>query len=80
MARKNIYSTHLNYPGHAVSRGDLPDAIHSVPNKPLVEIYPDRNSNFLFVQQNPGKINSLLISDMDGKNESIRLKKKKEMS
>jgi hypothetical protein len=31
MALKKIYSTHLNYPGHAVSMAELPDAMQFNP-------------------------------------------------
>ncbi len=74
----NLYSIDLNYPGYAVSRKGFPFAIQSFPDKPMVEIYPNPVSDFLYVQLKTGNVNSLEILNMDGKKESIRLNNEKE--
>jgi hypothetical protein len=74
----NLYSIDLNYPGYAVSRGTSPNGISSISNKPMVEIYPNPASDLLYVQHNTGKGNSLEILNLDGKKESISLKKDEE--
>jgi hypothetical protein len=50
-------------------------AIQSISDIPVVEIYPNPVTDFLHVQFDPGKVNSLEILNMDGKKESIRLNK-----
>ena len=74
----NLYSIDLTYPGYAVSRKGLPNAIISILDKPVVEIYPNPVGDVLYVQHNPGKVNSLEILNLDGKKESIRVKKEEE--
>jgi gluconolactonase len=66
-ARKNLYSIDLNYPGYAVSGSNfLPDAIPSISDKPLVEIYPNPVQNVLHINLT-GKAGTLEAFDISGK-------------
>lgn len=62
----NLYSIDLNYPGYAVSRKDLSTAINSIPEKHLIEIYPNPVQNLLHIDF-PGKTGMLEIYDTTGK-------------
>ena len=71
----NLYSIDLNYPGYAVSRKNMTGVENSISSQPLVEVYPNPVSGFLYVRHNLGKVNSIDILSMDGKKEAISLGK-----
>ena len=70
----NLYSIDLNYPGYAVSRKNMTDA-KTISNQPSVNVYPNPVSDYLDVQHNLGKVNSIDILSIDGKKETISLRK-----
>jgi gluconolactonase len=49
-AYKNLYSIDLNYPGYAVSKKTLPDAMYSLQDKPMFEIYPNPASDKITIE------------------------------
>jgi gluconolactonase len=65
-ARKNLYSIELNYPGYAVSRNTSHLGINSIPNKPLVDIYPNPVNNIFHINL-PGTTGLLEVLDISGK-------------
>ena len=66
-ARKNIYSIDLNYPGYAVSRTALPNGINTIPDKTLVEIYPNPvNDNLTIHISDEANKGHLTILNLNG--------------
>jgi sugar lactone lactonase YvrE/N-acetylneuraminic acid mutarotase len=62
----NLYSIDLNYPGYAVSRKGLTSSMSSIPNKSLIEIYPNPVKDVLHIDL-PGKTGMLEAYDITGK-------------
>jgi gluconolactonase len=65
-ARKNLYSIDLNYPGYSVSGSVFTSARNSIPDKPLVEIYPNPVQNLLYIDLS-GHTGMLEAFDITGK-------------
>jgi len=65
-ARKNLYSIDLNYAGYAVSRKAEYNGISVIPDRRLVEIYPNPVQKELHINL-PGKTGTLEIFDNSGK-------------
>lgn len=70
-AGKNLYSIDLNYPGYAVSRKNISNAVNPFSNNLTVNIYPNQVQNVLHINL-PGKAGRIEIFDITGK--SVLLK------